>query len=97
MSFEVKKYWGFFQIVYWHEVESRDSSPDIDLDKHLERQYVQRKLFAGLARIWQDVQVQFHCYKTSYPLLRMQKKKNNNNNQAMSWTVILLNNITLSI
>ena len=46
----------FFKIVYWHEVESRDSSADADLDKHLERQYVQRKLAAGLSRIWQDVQ-----------------------------------------
>ena len=46
----------FFKIVYWHEVEGRDSSPEADLDKHLERQYVQRKLLAGLSRIWQDVQ-----------------------------------------
>lgn len=42
--------------MYWHEVEGRGSSPEVDLDKHLERQYVQRKLLAGLSRIWQDVQ-----------------------------------------
>jgi hypothetical protein len=42
--------------VFWHDEESRDSSPDTDLDRHLERQYVQRKLAAGLSRIWQDVQ-----------------------------------------
>ena len=40
----------------WLQLTFKFLIPEVDLDKHLERQYVQRKLTAGLSRIWQDVQ-----------------------------------------
>ncbi len=47
---------SYKKIVEWHEAESRSSDPCQNIDKHLERQYVQRKLTSGQHRMWQDVQ-----------------------------------------
>lgn len=47
---------SYKKIVEWHEAESRNSDATQNIDKHLERQYVQRKLASGQHRMWQDVQ-----------------------------------------
>jgi len=47
---------SYKRIVKWHEAESRNADSNTNVDKHLERQYVQRKLSSGQHRMWQDVQ-----------------------------------------